>query len=72
MPVLAPSQDGTYYFDIHHTANDTLDKVNKEDLDQNVAVYTTLTWIAANVDGDFGRLPVETDEPTIPLSDQQK
>lgn len=72
MPVLAPSQDGTYYFDIHHTANDTLDKVNKEDLDQNVAVYTTLTWIAANVDGDFGRLPVETDEPTILVSDQQK
>ena len=59
MPVLAPRQDGTEYFDIHHTANDTLDKVNRDDLDQNVAIYTALTWFAANVEGDFGRLPVE-------------
>ncbi len=59
MPVLAPRQDGTEYFDIHHTANDTLDKVNRDELDQNVAVYTALTWFAANVEGDFGRLPVE-------------
>jgi len=62
MPVLSPRQDGTDYFDIHHTANDTLDKVNKDDLDQNVAVYTALTWFAANVEGDFGRLPVEEPE----------
>lgn len=62
MPVLAPQQDGSDYFDIHHTANDTLDKVNKDGLDQNVAVYTALTWFAANVEGDFGRLPVEETE----------
>jgi Zn-dependent M28 family amino/carboxypeptidase len=59
MPSLSPAQDGTYYFDIHHTANDTLDKVDKDSLDQNVAVYAALTWYAANVDGDFGRLPAE-------------
>ena len=62
MPLLSPEQDGTEYFDVHHTANDTLDKVNKTDLDQNVGVYAALTWVAANMEGDFGRLPVEEDE----------
>ncbi|MCJ7558740.1 MAG: M20/M25/M40 family metallo-hydrolase [Gammaproteobacteria bacterium] len=70
IPVLSPEQDGTLYFDIHHTANDTLDKVNKDDLDQNVGVYAALTWVVANMDGDFGRLPVEQDEATIPESKQ--
>ena len=72
MPVLSPQQDGTLYFDFHHTANDTLDKVNKDDLDQNVGVYAALTWIAANMEGDFGRLPVENDETAIPESAIQR
>lgn len=59
VPVLGPRQDGTLYFDWHHTESDTLDKVNREDLDQNVAVYATLAYVAAMLEGDFGRLPSE-------------
>jgi carboxypeptidase Q len=33
-------QDGTTYFDYHHTAEDTLDKVDPEDVRQNVAAWT--------------------------------
>lgn len=66
VPVLAPYQDGTQYFDVHHTASDTLDKVDRKALDQNVAVYATLTWIAANLDGDFGRLPIEKEDAQNP------
>jgi len=59
MPVLSPSQDASAYFDVHHTANDTLDKVSKADLDQNVAVYATLAFLAAGMDGDLGHFPME-------------
>ncbi len=47
-------QDGTRYFDLHHTPDDTLDKVDRAQLDQNVAAYAALLWIAANApDGSF-------------------
>lgn len=47
-------QDGTYYFDYHHTVDDTLDKLVPADLDQNVAAWAALAWMAANAEGDFG------------------
>lgn len=57
LPMLAPVQDARPYFDVHHTRNDTLDKINPESLRQNVAIYTTLTWLAANIDADFRPVP---------------
>jgi carboxypeptidase Q len=41
-------QDATRYFDLHHTADDTLDKVDPEALRQNVAAWTAMLAIAAN------------------------
>jgi len=57
MAALTLTQDGTYYFDWHHTVNDTLDKVDPKDLAQNVAVYAAWTYLAAQADGDFGSAP---------------
>lgn len=37
LPVLQLTQDLTRYFDLHHTPDDTLDKIDREDLRQNVA-----------------------------------
>jgi carboxypeptidase Q len=54
VPVLELGQDGTRYFDVHHTANDTLDKVDAKDLDQNVAAWTALAWALADAPGDLG------------------
>ncbi|TAL75294.1 MAG: peptidase M28 family protein [Rhodanobacter sp.] len=54
MAALTLSQDATHYFDWHHTANDTLDKVNPKDLAQNVAAYAAWTYMAAQAKGDFG------------------
>jgi carboxypeptidase Q len=62
VPMLSPYQDGTLYFDVHHTPDDTPDRINREHLDQNVAVYTALTYLAATYAGDFGRLPLTPDE----------
>ena len=66
MPVFDLSQDGTTYFDYHHTADDTLDKVDRDDLNQNVAAYVTAAFVAANIEGDFGRLPVTTGQRSCP------
>ena len=41
-------QDGTRYFDYHHTPDDTLDKVDPEQLRQNVAAWTAMLAIVAN------------------------
>jgi hypothetical protein len=57
MAALSLTQDGTHYFDWHHTANDTLDKIDPADLAQNVAVYAAWVYLAAQADGDFGSAP---------------
>ena len=57
MPVLSLRHDMTEYFDLHHSANDTLDKVDPGALRQAVAAYAPLVWIAANVEDDFGDFP---------------
>lgn len=59
VPVFSLKQDGTLYFDYHHTANDTLDKVDSRNLDQAVAAYAVAAWLAAQADGGFGRMPPE-------------
>jgi len=48
------AQDGTDYFDLHHTADDTLDKIDPAALAQNVAAYTVFAYLAAEADGGFG------------------
>ena len=48
------AQDGSDYFDLHHNADDTLDKIDPKALAQNVAAYTVFAYLAAEADGDFG------------------
>ena len=57
MAALSLTQDGTTYFDFHHNANDTLDKIDPKELAQNVAVYATFAYMAAQAKGDFGSAP---------------
>ena len=49
--------DGTDYFDLHHTPDDTLDKIDPQALAQNVAAYAVFTYLAAQAEGDFGSSP---------------
>ncbi|MBL38490.1 MAG: peptidase M28 family protein [Xanthomonadales bacterium] len=58
------SQDGTKYFDYHHTENDTFDKIDPAEMAQNVAAYAVLAWLAAQSPVDFGSGPglVDTSE----------
>ena len=45
--------DGTLYFDLHHTAEDTLDKIDASDLRYNTAAYVALLYLVAQYDGRF-------------------
>jgi len=46
-------QDGTRYFELHHTPDDTLDKIDPAQLRQNVAVWTQVAGILANYPADI-------------------
>ena len=63
VPIADLTQDGTYYFDFHHTADDTLDKVDPEALAQNLAAYTTLVYYAAEIETSFFPAPERPEPP---------
>lgn len=58
VPVFRLEQDGSDYFDLHHTPDDTLDKVDPDALAQNVAVWAATVYLAAQAETDF-RTPDE-------------
>lgn len=53
-PALQLSQDGSAYFDVHHTVHDTLDRVDPATLPQNVACWAVTAWLAAQSPIGFG------------------
>ncbi len=53
VPVMRFQQDGTDYFDLHHTPDDTLDKIDPDDIAENVAAFALMAWRAANAETDF-------------------
>lgn len=46
-------QDGTKYFELHHTPDDTLDKIDKAELRQNVAAWVATLALVANYEGEL-------------------
>jgi carboxypeptidase Q len=46
-------QDGTRYFDIHHNATDTIDRIDKDQIRQNVVAWTTVLEEVANYEGEL-------------------
>lgn len=56
-PAIGLAQDGSAYFDVHHTVNDTLAVVDPATLPQNVAAWAVTAWLAAQAPLAFGPLP---------------
>jgi hypothetical protein len=56
MPIIEPSLDGTGYFDVHHTANDTLAQVDPQALRQSVAAFAASVWLGAQYPGTWERV----------------
>jgi len=48
VPSFAPVQDNRFYFNYHHTAADTFDKVDFKHLNENAAVMTVLAYALAD------------------------
>jgi Peptidase family M28 len=56
VPVISMRQNGLDYFDIHHTADDTFDKIEPLELAQNIAAWAAMAYLAAETDTDFRAL----------------
>ena len=52
-PAVSLSQDGSAYFDLHHTAHDTFARMDASALPQNVACWAVVAWLAAQAPMGF-------------------
>jgi carboxypeptidase Q len=59
VPQMDVRQNVSRYFDIHHTANDTVDKIDPVQLAQVARTFATVTWLVAEEERPFGRVPQE-------------
>jgi hypothetical protein len=59
VPMIDIAQDVSTYFDFHHTANDTWDRVDPEALAAVAAAFAVVADGVANLAGDLGRVPEE-------------
>ncbi|MFT7467532.1 MAG: Zn-dependent M28 family amino/carboxypeptidase, partial [Candidatus Pseudothioglobus sp.] len=56
VPTVRLNQNGMDYFDLHHTPDDTLDKIKPAELAQNIAAYAALAYLAAESNVEFRNL----------------
>ncbi len=57
VPLIDLQQDGSDYFDLHHTPDDTFDKIIPADLAQNVAAWTVTLAELANAAEPLAAMP---------------
>ncbi len=62
VPLVAVHPDGTHYFDIHHSAADTLDKIDPENLAKNAAAVALVAWSLAEMPSTLPRPPAHGHE----------
>jgi carboxypeptidase Q len=55
VPAFSPIQDSRFYFNYHHTAADTLDKIVPKELAENSAVAAVLAYALANMEQPLPR-----------------
>jgi len=55
VPAFSPIQDSRFYFNYHHTAADTLDKIVPKELAENSAVVSVLAYALANMEQPLPR-----------------
>lgn len=55
VPCFSPIQDSRFYFNYHHTAADTLDKIVPKELAENAAVVAVLAYALSNAEQPLPR-----------------
>lgn len=63
VPTLAPLVDTRTYFDYHHSAADTLDKVDPDNIRRQVVVLAMMAYFLADMPDPLPRLPVAAPAP---------
>ena len=53
VPTIRLNQNGRDYFDLHHTPDDTLDKIDPDELARNIAAYAASIYLLADSDVDL-------------------
>jgi Zn-dependent M28 family amino/carboxypeptidase len=59
VPVMEVDTDAAPYFDLHHSANDTFDKIDPELLRRNIAAFVSIAYLATQAESGFGRLEIK-------------
>ena len=59
LPTVHLFQDVSHYFDVHHSAADTVDKIDPVTLAQSSAAVAWLTWSLADAPGTLAAPPIE-------------
>jgi carboxypeptidase Q len=67
VPMFGFRQDVTRYFDYHHSANDTFDKIDPNGLDKNVAAVAVFAYCAASMPQLLERIPPEKRGTATPV-----
>ncbi|HEX5856434.1 MAG TPA: M28 family peptidase [Thermoanaerobaculia bacterium] len=57
VPLFSPIQDVSRYFDLHHSADDTFDKIDREELNTGVAEVAALAYALAESEAPLERIP---------------
>jgi len=63
VPILSIAQEHAGYFDVHHSAADTLDKVDPRALADATAAFAWMAWALADGPGTLARQPVPETAP---------
>jgi hypothetical protein len=58
VPSFSPINVNTHYFDWHHTVTDTLDKVDPQDFNRNIAVLAVWSYVLADMPERLSGLPL--------------
>ncbi len=59
LPTVHLMQDASRYFDVHHSAADTVDKIDPASLAQSAAAFAWLTWSLADAAGTLAPPAIE-------------
>jgi carboxypeptidase Q len=60
VPAVTLRLDATDYFDLHHTPDDTVDKIKPDRINQSTAAYVIFAYLAAELDGNYRVLATPT------------
>jgi hypothetical protein len=63
VPTVDLRQDASRYFDLHHSADDTEDKLDARAMAQAATAFSEVAYRVSELEGDIGRAPPQKPGP---------